>query len=184
MHRGTSLIPRLLDARGVTLAEFLEPLRRAFASNPILPKTFRSACDAPSFAGSMHTDAMRIEFPSDLPYMAGTWTGGTIRLSGVGVDTDVLWYGSMHEAMLVLRGRMLPDTLLGAMTGRRIGVVVGGDVTGPLDETILAAFRSDADTSIRMTSRIVDLGDPPASEGTMTGLETARAWRRSMETCP
>jgi len=128
----------LADHAGVSLRDILHPLFIAFRSTGGMPRNFRSDVDAPTAAGSMMTDKKRIAFPEALPYIAGVWCMGNVRLTGVGLAPGVTWYGEFTTAKLVMRGTTLPLSIAGGLMGMRLGDVVDHPVLRSLDAIITA----------------------------------------------
>jgi hypothetical protein len=120
----TAVFASIVGGSGMPLVEVLWALERAFRGSGAMPRNFRSALEPPSRAGNMRTGAPKIDLPEGLPYIAGVYCMGGVRLTGAAIAPGTNWYGEFHDAKLVMKGASLPLTLATGVRGMRLADVV------------------------------------------------------------
>ncbi len=120
----TAAFASIVAGSDVSLVEVLWALEKAFRGSGAMPRNFRSALEPPSGAGNMRAGAPRIELPEGLPYVAGVYCMGGVRLTGAAIAPGANWYGEFHDAKLVMKGTSLPLTVAAGVCGMRLADVV------------------------------------------------------------
>lgn len=59
-----------------------------------------------------------------MPYIAGVWCMGNVRLTGAWLGPAVNWFGEFRDAKIVVKGMTMPLSLAGGVEGMRIADVI------------------------------------------------------------
>lgn len=120
----TATLASIVAGSEASMVDLLWALERAFHGSSAMPRNFRSSLEPPSRAGNMKGGAPQVELPHGLPYIAGVFCLGGVRLTGAAIAPGVNWYGELHGAKLVMKDARLPLTLAAGVRGMRLADVV------------------------------------------------------------
>ena len=155
MRHVSRVLIGLAQAVGLDIDEIVAPIESRFRRAGGMPRRWRSSIGTRSVTGSMQTDGEQVDLPCALPYVAGFYTGGNVRLTGAQIAPDVVWYGSIHDAKVIGFRLDLPLTLVAAMRGRRLKEIVGHPAFAGGDEIVLDARHKDGHLTLSITNAMV-----------------------------
>lgn len=152
MSYASSVLAGTIAKAGVSFDDFVHPLDCLFRLSGGMPKRFRSSLDEPSIANSVQRGAEKIEFPEGIPYVAGFYIGGNLRLTAVQLAPDIIWYGAFTDASIVIRNMEFPQVLIAGMKDRLVSEVISHPALIECDEKILSAHQNGSTINLRLTN--------------------------------